>query len=61
MLMSPALQVLRVKLTAVAIGGILLTAGHAAAKNHDCQSFKLRVAAVTLHDRAPGPALRDAN
>ncbi len=61
MIMSPALQVLRVKLTAVAIGGILLTAGHAAAKNHDCQSFQLRAGAVALHDRAPGPAPRDAD
>ncbi|MGI4767479.1 MAG: hypothetical protein ACRYGP_20740 [Janthinobacterium lividum] len=49
------------KLTAVAIGGILLTAGHAAAKNHDCQSFKLPIVASALHDRAPGPSLRDAN
>ena len=61
MLMSPALQVLRVKLTAVAIGGLLLTASHASAKNHDCQTFKLRVGGVTLHDRAPGPSPRDAN
>jgi hypothetical protein len=61
MTLSPALQVLRVKLTAVAVGGVLLTAGHAAAKNHDCQAFKLRPVSMALHDRAPGPSLRDAN
>ncbi len=58
MISTPALQVLRVKLTAIAIGGLVLTAGHAAAKNHDCQTFKLRAAALALHDRAPGPSLR---
>ena len=61
MTLVPALQVLRVKLTALALGGLTLTAGHAVAKNHDCQSFKLPSAAFGVHDRAPGPTLRASN
>lgn len=59
MTLIPAIQVFRVKLTAVAVGAIVLTSGHAVAKNHDCQAFKLRSAATILHDRSPGPTLRD--
>ncbi len=61
MTFSPAIQILRVKLTAAAVGAIVLTAGHAAAKNHDCQLFKPRSASVGFHDRSPGPTLRDPN
>lgn len=58
MTLSPAFQILRVKLGALALGAVVLTAGHAVAKNHDCQTFKMRTAALALHDRAPGPAVR---
>lgn len=57
----PAIQFLRVKLAAVAVLAIAATSGHAVAKNHDCQVFKLRSAALVLHDRAPGPGDRTAN
>ena len=59
--MTFPIQALRVKLTAVALGAVVLTAGHALAKNHDCQSFKLPATALALHDRAPGPTLRIPN
>ena len=55
------IQALRVKLTAAALGAVVLTAGHAVAKNHDCQSFKLPSPVVALHDRAPGPTARIPN
>ena len=58
MIHLPAIQLLRVKLTAIALVAVAATAGHAVAKNHDCQAFKLRSAALVLHDRAPGPGLR---
>lgn len=58
MALSPAIQILRVKLGALVLGAVVLTAGHAVAKNHDCQTFKIRSAAITLHDRAPGPSVR---
>lgn len=58
MTLSPAIQILRVKLGALALGAVVLTAGHAVAKNHDCQTFKIRAAGLALHDRAPGPAVR---
>ena len=58
MIHLPAIQLLRVKLTAIALVAVAATAGHAVAKNHDCQTFKLRPAAVSLHDRAPGPGDR---
>lgn len=61
MTLSPAIQVFRVKLTAAAVSAIVLTAGHAVAKNHDCQSIKLRPAALGSHDCAPGPTMRDQN
>ena len=51
----------RVKLTAAALGAVILTAGHAVAKNHDCQSFKAPATLLTLHDRAPGPTVRAPN
>ena len=59
--MTLPIQVLRLKLTAVALGAVVLTAGHAVAKNHDCQGIKLRSGVLVLHDRAPGPALRAPN
>ena len=59
--MTLPIQALRVKLTAVALGALVLTAGHAAAKNHDCQTFRLPSAALALHDRAPGPTVRIPN
>lgn len=59
--MTLPIQALRVKLTAVALGAVVLTAGHAVAKNHDCQSFKPSSAVVALHDRAPGPTVRVPN
>ena len=58
MIHFPAIQLLRVKLTAVALVAVAATAGHAVAKNHDCQTFKPRAAALVLHDRAPGPGDR---
>lgn len=58
MTLSPAIQILRVKLGALVLGAVVLTAGHAVAKNHDCQTFKIRSAAIALHDRAPGPSVR---
>ncbi len=61
MILSPAIQALRVKLTAAALGAIVLTAGHAVAKNHDLQSIRLAAAPLAAHDRAPGPSLRGAN
>lgn len=61
MTFSPALHVLRVKLTTVALGGIVLTGSHAVARNHDCQAFKLPSTPLALHDRAPGPSLRNAD
>ncbi len=54
----PALQVLRVKLTLAALAAVVATAGHAVAKNHDCQTFKLRSAVLAGHDRAPCPGAR---
>lgn len=51
-------QVLRGKLAAAALGAVVLTAGHAVAKNHDIQSIRLRPVPLALHDRAPGPSLR---
>ncbi|MBH0619260.1 hypothetical protein I3A86_24455 [Salmonella enterica] len=60
--MTLPIHALRVKLTAAALAAVVLTAGHAVAKNHDCQSFKLASPTlVSLHDRAPGPTLRNAN
>ncbi|RYC31159.1 hypothetical protein D3273_14795 [Lichenibacterium minor] len=59
--MTLPIHALRVKLTAVAVGAIVLTAGHAVAKNHDCQSFKVRSTVLALHDRAPGPSFRIPN
>lgn len=59
--MTLPIHALRVKLTAAALAAVVLTAGHAVAKNHDCQSFKLASAALALHDRAPGPSLRLPN
>ncbi len=59
--MTLPIQALRVKLTAVTLGALVLTAGHAVAKNHDCQSFRLPSAALALHDRAPGPTARIPN
>ena len=59
--MTLPIQALRVKLTAVALGALVLTAGHAVAKNHDCQSFKLPSTVLALHDRAPGPTVRVPN
>ena len=59
--MTLPIQALRVKLTAVAVGALVLTAGHAVAKNHDCQDFKLPSTVLALHDRAPGPAARVPN
>ncbi len=56
--MTLPIQALRVKLTAAAFGALVLTAGHAVAKNHDCQSFKLPSTVLALHDRAPGPSAR---
>ena len=53
----PALHALRLKIATVAIGGIVLTAGHAIAKNHDLQPFTLQ-AFHSLHDHAPGPGQR---
>ena len=61
MTLSPAIQALRVKLTAAALGAVVLTAGHAVAKNHDIQSIRLPTAPLAVHDRAPGPSLRGAN
>ena len=49
-----------VSLTA-ALGAVVLTAGHAVAKNHDIQSIRLPTAPLAVHDRAPGPSLRGAN
>ncbi len=37
----PALHALRMKIATVALGGLVLTAGHAIAKNHDLQPFTL--------------------
>ena len=59
--MTLPIQALRLKLTAVALGAVVLTAGHAVAKNHDCQSFKLPSTVLSLHDRAPGPMARVPN
>ena len=59
--MTLAVHALRVKLAAAALAAVVLTTGHAVAKNHDCQSFKLTSAAVALHDRAPGPSLHFPN
>jgi hypothetical protein len=59
--MTLPIQALRVKLAAVAVGAVVLTGGHAVAKNHDCQAFKLASTVAGLHDRAPGPALRIPN
>ena len=59
--MTLPIQALRVKLTAVAVGALVFTAGHAVAKNHDCQSFKLPSTLLALHDRAPGPTIRAPN
>ena len=61
MILSPAIQALRVKLAAAALGAVVLTAGHAVAKNHDIQSIRLPAAPLAFHDRAPGPSLRGAN
>lgn len=59
--MTLPIHALRVKLTAVALGAVVLTAGHAVAKNHDCQSFKVPSTVLALHDRAPGPTARVPN
>ena len=59
--MTLPIQALRVKLTAAALGAVVLTAGHASARNHDCQPFRLPTAAFSLHDRAPSPMLRAPN
>ena len=59
MLLSfPALHVLRTKIATLAVGGIVLTAGHAIAKNHDLQPFTLLQPSHSLHDHAPGPGTR---
>ena len=50
---------LRVTMVAFALATAGLTAGHAAAKNHDCQAFRLPTATpLAQHDKAPGPSLR---
>ncbi len=54
----PALHVLRTKIVTLALGGLVLTAGHAIAKNHDLQPFTLLHASFGLHDHAPGPGQR---
>ena len=59
--MTLPIHALRVKLTAAAIGALVLTAGHAVAKNHDCPGFTLPATGVGLHDRAPGPSARIPN
>ncbi len=59
--MTLPIQALRVKLTAAALGALVLTGGHAVAKNHDCQSFKLPSTLRVLHDRAPGPTIHAQN
>lgn len=59
--MTLPIQALRVKLAAVALGAVVLTGGHAIAKNHDCQAFRLPATVAVLHDRAPGPAVRIPN
>ena len=51
----PALHVLRTQIATLALGGLVLTAGHALAKNHDLQPFTLFQMAHGLHDHAPGP------
>ena len=55
---TSAIQALRVTFAAVALGGVMLTAGHAAARNHDIQVIRLSSTPLALHDRAPGPFLR---
>ena len=54
----PALHVLRTTIATLALGGLVLTAGHALAKNHDVQPFTLAHASYSLHDHAPGPYTR---
>lgn len=59
--MTLPIQALRAKLAAAVLGAVVLTAGQALARNHDCQAFKLPSDVVALHDRAPGPASRVPN
>ena len=51
----PTWQVIHVKLACVAFAGLVLTAGHALAKNHDLQPMTLLQASPSPHDHAPGP------
>ena len=51
----PTLQAIHVKLACVAIVGLVLTAGHAVAKNHDLQPMTLLQTSPSPHDHAPGP------
>ena len=53
-----ALHAIRMSVATVAIGGLVLTAGHAIAKNHDLQPFTSFQAFHNLHDHAPGPGTR---
>ena len=55
----PALQAIRVKLGTVAVAGLVLTAGHAVAKNHDLQPVTLLQGSPSPHDHAPGPRIPD--
>ena len=54
----PALHAIRLKIATVAVGGIVLTAGHALAINHDLQPISLSRVSISPHDHAPGPGTR---
>ena len=54
----PALHAIRMKIATVAIGGIVLTAGHALARNHDLQPISLSQTSLSPHDHAPSPGTR---
>lgn len=57
--MTLSTHLLRAAVAALAIGLAGISVGRAAAKNHDCQAFRLRAdASLAQHDRAPGPSPR---